>query len=336
MKTLIVTNGQSGVDAITHAGIEGDVFSWDDVLHDGPVPGGYTLEILSELRARFISSLGWGDFQAVHASLLARNEKLKFAAAFDELVLFFEHDLYDQLQLIQVVALLNKEIDRPERVSVVHPPGFIGYCTPDELQASFENRRQLRTEAFSIVSEIWEAFTAESPEKLEALLNGGISDDSTEAFPHIASGLLRLAQEYPDHMTELSRTEMQILSFLSQGGTHKFGKLFRAVMDAEEAAFLGDLSFEAYLVDLTVGNHPLVKHTPSREAQSSGKAKDEAPVSFLSDLGGTYEITPAGQQVLAGKIGKSAFLAIDRWIGGVHVNASNFWRWVPERNAFMN
>ncbi len=58
MATLIVTNGKSGVDSIRAAGIEEEIFSWDDMLHDGPVPGGYELAVLSELRAP-LSRVSW-------------------------------------------------------------------------------------------------------------------------------------------------------------------------------------------------------------------------------------------------------------------------------------
>jgi hypothetical protein len=36
---LIVTNGQSAVAAMRRAGVSDDLLPWDDVLHDGPVPG---------------------------------------------------------------------------------------------------------------------------------------------------------------------------------------------------------------------------------------------------------------------------------------------------------
>ena len=41
------------------SGIEGDFLSWLDVLHDGPVPEGLSLEELSEVRADFIADCDW-------------------------------------------------------------------------------------------------------------------------------------------------------------------------------------------------------------------------------------------------------------------------------------
>ncbi|MEJ2177800.1 MAG: hypothetical protein P8Y12_07580, partial [Gammaproteobacteria bacterium] len=58
---LHITNGDSTVCLLRAAGIEGEYLPWRDVLHDGPVPGGITLEQLSKVRAKFIAGSGWGE-----------------------------------------------------------------------------------------------------------------------------------------------------------------------------------------------------------------------------------------------------------------------------------
>ena len=48
---LDIVNGDCAIEALKDSGIEGDFLSWLDVLHDGPVPEGLSLEELSEVRA---------------------------------------------------------------------------------------------------------------------------------------------------------------------------------------------------------------------------------------------------------------------------------------------
>ena len=48
---LHIVNGDCAIEALKDSGIEGDFHSWLDVLHDGPVPEGLSLEELSEVRA---------------------------------------------------------------------------------------------------------------------------------------------------------------------------------------------------------------------------------------------------------------------------------------------
>jgi hypothetical protein len=62
METILnITNGDSAVMVMQQAGIPGVFLPWRDVLHDGPVPAGLSLEKLSEVRAQFISDQGWGE-----------------------------------------------------------------------------------------------------------------------------------------------------------------------------------------------------------------------------------------------------------------------------------
>jgi hypothetical protein len=59
---LHITNGDSAAEVIRRAGVQGDVLPWRDVLHEGPVPQGLSLEELLGVRARFIAAAGWASF----------------------------------------------------------------------------------------------------------------------------------------------------------------------------------------------------------------------------------------------------------------------------------
>src|SRR6185295_17536077 len=97
---LHITNGHSV--AIPLTGIAGEVSYWVDILHEGPVPAGLTLEPLSAVRAQFLTDAGW-DSGYARSHFAARDAQLAGWARHEEIVLWFEHDLCDQLQLIQVL-----------------------------------------------------------------------------------------------------------------------------------------------------------------------------------------------------------------------------------------
>jgi hypothetical protein len=48
-----ITNGESV--SIPQTGLPGQVVCWNDILHDGPVPGGLPLQELSRIRKRFLA-----------------------------------------------------------------------------------------------------------------------------------------------------------------------------------------------------------------------------------------------------------------------------------------
>src|SRR5271170_4721894 len=97
---LHITNGESVIHSFAAARLEGAYLSWLDVLYDGPVPD-LPHEALSDVRARATSAMGWGEEARVRSAFAARDAALASFRDYDEVVLWFEHDLFDQLQLIQ-------------------------------------------------------------------------------------------------------------------------------------------------------------------------------------------------------------------------------------------
>ena len=88
--TLHVTNGDSTVMTLKELGI--DALPWRDALHEGPVVPGR-----SDLRARAMG----GD----PAEFEARDRAL--ADHDGDIVLWFEADLYDQLQIAEILSRLE-------------------------------------------------------------------------------------------------------------------------------------------------------------------------------------------------------------------------------------
>ena len=98
------------------AGIPGDYLPWRDVLHEGPVPAGLDLDPLSRVRAEFIVSRGWGNKTDVEASFIERNRALRAYRNYDKIMLWFEHDLYDQLQILEVLNWFSNQVPAPASV----------------------------------------------------------------------------------------------------------------------------------------------------------------------------------------------------------------------------
>src|SRR5438067_6848368 len=115
---LHVTNGESAGNTLRQTSLGGAVLPWQDVLHEGPVPAGPRSELL-RLRAEFLSACGWGSKRALLASLERRDRQLVEGLRDGvEVVLWFEHDLYDQLQLLDTLALAKETGGWPELILV--------------------------------------------------------------------------------------------------------------------------------------------------------------------------------------------------------------------------
>jgi len=309
---LHVTNGDAAAERILEAGIGGVVLPWRDVLHEGPVPAGLALDALTEVRARFIVGAGWDAPDEALAQFRWRDATLAGFRAYAEVILWFEHDLYDQLQLLQVLDWFNGAEPGAGRLSLINPAEYLGSSDPERLRTLFAARVEVTDDAKRVASTAWGEFRSPDPRPLadRALVD-------CPAMPHLRPALHRLLQEYPGVGDGLSRTERQALRAL-QGGARSLGSLFRAAHhECEDPVFLGDLVFEEIVVRLTRATVAL--------------ARFEAP-------GASHvELTAAGRDALAGKLDHVEVNGVDRWIGGVHLKGRSVpWRWSPEASSLVS
>ncbi len=273
---------------------------------------------------RFLASVGDQSFEGIHASFVKRNEQLLGCRSFDELVLFFEHDLYDQLQLLQILYLLGHEVSYTGRITMAEPPTYIGYCTPEDLRKAYESRIPVDEAGIDAATKYWEAFTSESPQKLGEMLRY-----ETPLLPHMHAAMLRLAEAFPNVDTGLSRTEHQILSLLAEGPKNA-GILFQKNQEAEEAMFMGDWSFMLCLGTLCEGRQPLAQVVSNGVSWPPGERPSYPHILKLS-----FQLTPAGRDVLVGEMQRMNYIPIDRWIGGTHLSVAQTWFWHPEEFRFV-
>ena len=226
---LHVTNGDSAAGTLAEAGLGGSVLAWRDTLQEGPVPALPPAE-LRGVRAEFIAARGWAPRDAAEADLRARDEALAAALGSEPVVLWFEHDLYDQLQLIQILARVG---DEP--VEAILPERFLGSLSAGDLAALWPDRRPVTAAALETARAAWAAFTAPDPAALAALEPDG-------ALPFLGPALTRLREEYPATTDGLARSERQALAAIAAGAQEPLAA-FLAAQRAEAAAYAGDTQF---------------------------------------------------------------------------------------------
>lgn len=299
---LHVTNGDAAVEGIGAAQIGGDLLAWRDVLHEGPVPMGVTAAELRTVRAGFLARCGWADEREVLRQLARRDQRLdKAIAAGEEIVLWFEHDLYDQLQLLQVLDRLAFQRGAA-RVSAVFSGDYLAAQSTPELVALFAAAREIGPLEIELGRRAWAAFRSEDPRRVEELLAGDLS-----ALPYLRPALARHLEQFPSTTDGLSRSERQALEELADGPLPAL-ELFRAAQRREQAHFVGDAVFELYLAELAREPNPLV--------EQAGE--------------GYWLLTALGRAVLAGEEDRVAVRGLDRWLGGVRLLAPRrVWRWNP-------
>jgi hypothetical protein len=318
---LHVTNGESAGNTLRQTGLGGAVLPWQDALHEGPVPAAARAELL-RVRARFLSECGWGSPREILAALERRDRTLLDAFAGGvEVVLWFEHDLYDQLQLLDTLALAGHAGSSPALIvvdSFPGKPGFrgLGELTADELASLWPQRSTATPELLAAAATAWDAVQAPDPTGLAELARAGSPE-----LPLLASALGRLLEELPDRVDGLSGTERRTLQAIAAGARTP-AAAFVAAQQLEEASFLGDAWFYRSLTGLGRGPVRLVE---TEEGAALPHAPPLSDASTFSRL--PLRLTARGERVLGGGEDRVDLLGVDRWVGGTRVTPDNLWRW---------
>src|SRR5260221_94261 len=242
MAELIITNGDSAADLLRMAGRTGTILPWRDVLHEGPIVGG-PIEECSRQRVTYLASRFGIDPADVEAEFAERDTVMRTHADFDDIELWFEHDLYDQIQLVQALAFFAS-VGRTAGVTLVQADDFLGAQRPDTILRFAGQARPVTNADLDLATAVWNDVTAPTPQRVGARIE--VLDPR---LPFLKQALLRFLQELPAPGTGLGRTEETILTEIA-GGTTAPVRLFHQVIRQEGAAFIGDWSFLHILDDL--------------------------------------------------------------------------------------
>ncbi|MBV8490302.1 MAG: hypothetical protein JO199_07220 [Candidatus Eremiobacteraeota bacterium] len=287
------------------AGITGTQIAWRDALHEGPVPANLSLEAMSAVRAQYLAARKLGNPIKIIHDFESRDAQFRKAATFHETILWFEHDLYDQLQMLQILTALDEMRLEPGRVAIVQSDHYLGTMTVDELAPLMARRRAVTPATFKSAARAWGRVTSPEPADLYA----GAQEDAI-GLPFMRAALRRMCEEYP-WRDGLSRSQRQALEAVAFGPA-PVAELFRRAQSREEAMFLGDSAFERVLNDLRDERAPL-----------------------LEGETGALVPTALGRQVLAGDADWLEALPIDRWVGGVHLEPEHTVRWNDDMARFV-
>ena len=313
---LHVANGTCTTRIIEAAGIAGAVSIWADPLYEGPVPAGLTDAELLDVRARHLAGPSGQTSVDVANDLRQWRAVIEHHESYDELILWFEHDLFDQLNLIQLLTWIREHVPAAKVVTLVCIGSFpghptfkgLGELTSDELASLLETRQRVGEAQYSLAERAWRAFREPTPEAL-----GKLRHADTAALRYLAAAIARFLQEFPWTGDGLSRTERRLLQ-LADPGEIDLLAAFPRMHEGEDAYYVTDGSLASMAEALARTSPPLLTLDPGNIADSRV-------------LKGSVTLTDTGRAVLAGEQDRIGICGIDRWLGGVHLGSADLWRW---------
>lgn len=289
------------------AGFAGAFQEFADPFCQGPLPDGPDVQFLAS-RAQFVS-----DAYGIELADATARQRREYAALSDmsdksHVVMWFEHDSYDQLILAYLLNHFSTAA-RPTTFEVIcidRVPGVqsftgLGQLAPEMLIWLWENQRRAVTDQdIACGARVWANLRRPDPSMLAAVANEG-----TPSLPPMAGALKRHLRELPARKNGLSFTQEITLQILSDKGAMTAGKLFGQLMrNYEPLPFLGGLMFWHTLVDLQDSSDKPV-HVAETQAPWPRRLLD---------------ITAYGSDLLAGHVDYQNSYEGERWVGGVRIN----------------
>ena len=320
---LVITNGDAAGEVLRRTLPGAEVLPWRDVLHEGPVPVTPTPEELTAVRIEYLAGAGGGDLNAIEYELTARDRGLAVSAEFDRIVLWFEHDLYDQLQLLQILDWFAAHRRAEGTLFKVQAEDYLGRQEPEDIERLAATAETVTPAQLDLAKRAWSALRQPTPEAWSHLL-----DEDTSALPFLRAAVLRMLEELPGR-DGLSRTERQMLATIDAGESVTALALFVAVQKQEDAQFMGDWSFWRLLDQLALAEEPLVAGLEAAPFQHTDQ--DLAKTYLTSRL----SLTSLGKAVLAGGADWTEHHTVDRWWGGTHLTEDALWRWDREAEKLI-
>jgi len=305
--TLHLRCGSDIRNGLQIAGFLGDFLEFADPFCQGPVPN-LPLDEFVSVRADFIAS----SYQITPKDALARCLReygaLTTLGDYEHVVLWFEHDSYDQLILAFLMDFIaaSRPNTRLELISVGQVPGVerfigLGQLSPELLIWCWENHRLPVSEAMLRAGQsAWQAVRSSSPDALQSVIEKGDT-----SLPHMIAALKRHHAERPDPQTGLGLTQKLILQIITDHGPLPVGKVFGHLMRSyDPLPYLGDLMFWTEIQTMMKSTTPLFT--------LSGDNNQDWPTRTIS-------LTPEGTETLSGKRNFLKTFTGTRWVGGIEI-----------------
>ena len=329
LPTLHIRCGHDLQERLKEAGFDGDYYVDIYPYIIGPVREG---SAYLEQRARHIVDC-YGDqfdppleYEGQLRSLKDNERELHDSADCERVVLWFEHDVTDQLSLIHLLGhyATHRRPSRLELVSISDFPGArrftgLGELPPEALRLLWTTRKPVSAAQLRLGLDAWRALANPDPLPLAAIMRS-----ATPALPLLARALHRHLRELPSSTNGLSLTEQMALTLMAQplprwGGNVNLANIYSAMhWDIDPLPGQGDLHVRDRVLNMEGADARVFE----RRAGVGPDGNSRPP--WTDNL----SITDVGRAVLKGELDFMSLTPPSRWVGGVQIGAGMpDWRW---------
>lgn len=288
-------------------GLNGKMIVWREMYDFGPLNSNWSNEELINNRATFFE-----EKLNIPSALFVQNchnqlNQLNKISREEEVVLWFEHDRYDQTMLMYILTQLSlQKIVNLSMVSVnsyptISPFYGLGQLNFDQLTELFNQRVKITSNQVKEAVTGWNAYTSSTREEIKKWIT-----DEQHELPFLLETFKRHERYFPKAKTGLTEIELLLLNTIAKK-TCSFRDLYKSISPLLIKDGLSDLHIASLLNELIKGENALLE------------IDGPLPAFEYYQLDPNLTITHNGEDVLKGKANRLDLIGIDWWVGGVHL-----------------
>ena len=212
---LHITNGDSFTQKLKELKFGGDIITWREMLCEGKTLSTVGSESFWKTRFEFLNknykvSKSWFVEKTLKEYRSLCNHKQQ-----DQIVLWFEYDLFCQVNMLAVISWL-KTHRRHAQINLVcsgkveGEDKYLGLCELDDeqLHTLYSQRIELSQDDIEYADYVWQLYCSDNPMRLENL-----GDFGNYQFDYLNEAVQAHLQRFPSIRNGLNQMENSILQF---------------------------------------------------------------------------------------------------------------------------
>ncbi|MGA9239515.1 DUF1835 domain-containing protein [Robiginitalea sp.] len=249
---LHITNGDSFTQRLKKLKFKGEIITWREMLCEGKTETSVGSEAFWKTRFEFLHknyniSKSWFVEKTLKEYRSLCNHKQQ-----DEIILWFEYDLFCQINMLAVISWL-KTHRRHVQISLVCS-GYeddssrlygLNELTDDQIQEHFNSRVALSQNDIEYADYVWQLYCSDNPIRLENL-----SDFELYQFNYLEDALKAHLRRFPAIKNGLNEIENRVLQVAAEGKSSSKKALMGALLQDQGWYGFGDTQYQRILKNL--------------------------------------------------------------------------------------
>lgn len=243
---LHITNGDSFTNRLKTLNLKGDIITWREMLCEGKTLTSVGSESFWKTRYEFLHknyqvSKSWFIEKTLKEYRSLCNHKQQ-----DKIVLWFEYDLFCQVNMLAVISWLLNHRKHAE-ISLVccgkedetDKLYSLNELSDEKLRQLYEKRTVLTQDDIEYADYVWQLYCSDSPMRLERL-----SDFEKYNFKYLGEAIKTHLHRFPTIANGLNQMENTILKLAVDERPENRRNFLRTVLDNQGNLGFGDSQYD--------------------------------------------------------------------------------------------